>query len=63
VVVRVRVKRGKRVVSTLALRCGLAPTVARWTPKRSAARGRYVVEVAVFSDRKPQMRRFTVRVR
>jgi hypothetical protein len=63
VVVRVRVKRGKRVVSTLAHRCGLAPTVARWTPKRSAARGRYVVEVAVFSDRKPQMRRFTVRVR
>ena len=63
VVVRVRVKRGRRTVATVAHRCGLKPVVARWTPRRTAARGRYAVEVAVFSDRKPQVRRFTVRVR
>jgi len=63
VVVRVRVRRGGRTVARLAHRCGLKPTTARWTPKRSAPRGRYTVEVAVLSERRPQVRHFTVRLR
>ncbi len=61
-VVRVRVRRGKRVVKTISHGCTGRPVAARWTPSRSAKRGLYDVEVAVFSDRKPLVRRYAVRV-
>jgi len=62
-VVRIRVRRGGRTVAVLAHRCTGRAVTARWTPKRTAPRGRYTVETAVFSDRKPLMHRATVTLR
>jgi len=61
VVIHAVVKRGKRVVGTLLNRCTSQPQ-RLLLDTRGAAPGRYSVSIAVRSDRKPQYRRFAIRV-
>ncbi len=62
VIVSARVKRGKQVVGTLTNRCTAQPQ-RLLLDTRGMKRGRYTVSVQLRSDRKPQYRRFSIRVR
>jgi hypothetical protein len=63
--VEVRVKRGRRTIATLADRCVASKLKVRWNGrdrKGRARHGRFRVQVAVKSDRKPIVRRRRVRI-
>lgn len=60
-VLRARIRRGGRTVATLDHRC--APRGAHSVTWRPRSRGRYTLEIAVFSDRPPVRRSYRLRVR
>jgi hypothetical protein len=65
-VVEIRIERRGRLVERLVRRCAPASARGRWDGRNRAGRraraGRYTVEVAVRSDRRPVVRRFRVRL-